>query len=480
MAVQNNAGDTTPPAVNWSNEISATDDIVFEFNETVQLGSGAIEFGILDSNSEFTSLDSTIVLDGSTLTINPDSTLSPGLHYSAQFHEDSILDLSGNDFNYNASEDITYSNSGYDVSVVSDEDPTPPSPEQVIQVRSVEAMSQLQASINEHGADYVGGSTEKVVKFELWLDASELAQLDAEANEIFDFSFDIAWNDAQLQALGWGVTGDQLGLDNSFVSYNYNNANDMAITFNPDNNGVASIAFASPNSVVDTLTPMFGVDQKGAEILIATFYAAPDADIETINISIENMSIGTNLAESLDLNDFSVSMDTSTVDATIQTDETHYLDNVSLHYIDDEGNDTGTTSLIENGNVELDQSVDFDVVTLSESAAYSSGVQTNDATAILKHIVGLDTLVDGSVNIHAADVNNSGSVQTNDATAILRHIVGLDSIDNFDLIDNSTGQRVTHIDGNSDSIAALTIVENGDVNQSGSFNDDYTVLMDMV
>ena len=41
----------------------------------------------------------------------------------------------------------------------------------IIQVRSLESITQLQASVNEHGADYVGGSTDKVIKFELWLDA---------------------------------------------------------------------------------------------------------------------------------------------------------------------------------------------------------------------------------------------------------------------------------------------------------------------
>ena len=168
------------------------------------------------------------------------------------------------------------------------------------------------------------------------------------------------------------------------------------------------------------------------------------------------------------------------IDAMIKVNDNSYLDNISINYIDDEGNDTGISSLVENGNVELEQTVDFDVVTLSAADAHVSGIQTNDATAILKHIVGLVTLTDGSVNIHAADVNNNGSIQTNDATAVLKHIVGLDSIDNFDLVDNSTGQRVTQIDGNSESIAALTIVENGDVNQSGSFDDDYTVLIDLV
>ena len=47
----------------------------------------------------------------------------------------------------------------------------------IIQVRAIESITQLQASINEHGADFVNGSTSTVVKFELWLDASELSQL---------------------------------------------------------------------------------------------------------------------------------------------------------------------------------------------------------------------------------------------------------------------------------------------------------------
>jgi hypothetical protein len=135
---------------------------------------------------------------------------------------------------------------------------------------------------------------------------------------------------------------------------------------------------------------------------------------------------------------------------------------------------------VQNGEIEVNQLVNFDVVTLSDSSAHVSGIQTNDATAVLKHIVGLDILAEGSVNIHAADVNNNGTVQTNDATAILKHIVGLDLINNFDLIDHSTGQRVTQIENNPTTIPALTIVENGDVNQSGSFNDDFTVLIDIM
>ena len=224
---------------------------------------------------------------------------------------------------------------------------------------------------------------------------------------------------------------------------------------------------------------MFGTDVIGSEKLIGTFYTNPIDTVETVNISIENINIGTNLTDIITVSNYSVAMELSSFDATVQTDSSHYLNDVTLHYVDSSDHDTGISSLVQNGEIELDQSVNFDVVTLSSSSAHVSGIQTNDATAILKHIVGLDTLADGSVNIHAADVNNNGSVQTNDATAILKHIVGLDLINNFDLINHSTGERVTQIEDNPTTVPALTIVENGDVNQSGAFNDDYVVSIEI-
>ena len=145
---------------------------------------------------------------------------------------------------------------------------------------------------------------------------------------------------------------------------------------------------------------------------------------------------------------------------------------------DSSGEDTGISSVVQNGEISVDQLVSFDVVTLSNSTAHVSGIQTNDATAILKHIVGLDTL-DDYAGLNAADVNNNGSIQTNDATAILKHIVGLDPINNFDLVNHSTGERVTQLEDNPTTVPALTIVENGDVNQSGAFNEDYVVSIEI-
>jgi len=47
------------------------------------------------------------------------------------------------------------------------------------------------------------------------------------------------------------------------------------------------------------------------------------------------------------------------------------------------------------------------------------------------------------------------------------------------LVDNKTGGRVTNLEPNA-ALGEWTIVANGDVNSSGSFNDNYTVAVDIV
>ena len=252
----------------------------------------------------------------------------------------------------------------------------------ILQVRSIETITRVQASMNEHNADYVGGSTDKGVKFELWLDTQDLSTLATGANEIFDFSFNIEWDgSANIPDLNWGVTGNQQALDNSIVSYNYNNSNNIGFLFNPDNNGVASIAHADTTASVDTKSPMFGADTIGTETLIATFYTNPVENVEIVNISVTDINIGTNLEESITLSDYAVAMELSSYDATVQTDSSHYLDDVTLHYVDSSGQDTGISSVVQNGEIEIDQSVSFDVVTLSNSNAHVIVIHSEGRTS---------------------------------------------------------------------------------------------------
>jgi hypothetical protein len=171
-------------------------------------------------------------------------------------------------------------------------------------------------------------------------------------------------------------------------------------------------------------------------------------------------------------------MELSSINATVQTDVDNYLDNITLDYFKD-GVDTGVSTLVEGGGISFDQVLDFDAVKLSDVAAHTSGIQADDAVAILRHIVALDSLDGNATGWNAADVNNDGVVAADDAVAVLRHIVALDNVDTFDLVDNTTGNRVTNLDPDA-AEGQWTIVANGDVNSSGSFNADYTVAVDIV
>ena len=91
----------------------------------------------------------------------------------------------------------------------------------------------------------------------------------------------------------------------------------------------------------------------------------------------------------------------------------------------------------------------------------------------------MEALTAGSAAYHAADVDNSGAVNITDAIDVLRHIVDLETIDTFDLID-SEGALVTELDADATGDAPTwTLVANGDVNMSGSYDDDYVVTVDI-
>jgi hypothetical protein len=59
-------------------------------------------------------------------------------------------------------------------------------------------------------------------------------------------------------------------------------------------------------------------------------------------------------------------------------------------------------------------------------------------------------------------------------------IIDFDKIDAFDLIDDTTGNRITNLDTNAIDVGQWSIVANGDVDQSGEFGDAYVVQMDIV
>ena len=97
-------------------------------------------------------------------------------------------------------------------------------------------------------------------------------------------------------------------------------------------------------------------------------------------------------------------------------------------------------------------------------------ITINDVITQLKNIVGLKALR-GKFQA-AADIDNDGEVQIADVILSLRHIVGLDPIETFDLVTDN-GFVINAL--NADSVGSLSLVINGDADQSHA---DWVALTD--
>jgi len=154
--------------------------------------------------------------------------------------------------------------------------------DQLIQLRSAESITKMQASIDEWGADYTGGDTDTVLKYELWLDADALTALNAGSTEIQGWQLDMDVDPNSVQDLDWSVTtGTTFGTSNTDITFN---------------SALGTTAGASATAIVDTNVtndgPPFFI---GGEKLIATFYVNPiDADATSVDITVKDMLVVTN------------------------------------------------------------------------------------------------------------------------------------------------------------------------------------------
>jgi len=92
-------------------------------------------------------------------------------------------------------------------------------------------------------------------------------------------------------------------------------------------------------------------------------------------------------------------------------------------------------------------------------------ISVQDALYILQHIVELRTL--NTNQIKAADINGDGSITIQDALKVLQHNVELTTLNqSLTFLDTNTGQPLSETTFNSGDTPSITVIRQGDTNQS--------------
>jgi hypothetical protein len=163
---------------------------------------------------------------------------------------------------------------------------------------------------------------------------------------------------------------------------------------------------------------------------------------------------------------------TDSADALVSSTSGLLLNNLTLHHYKD-GLDTGVSTLIEQGGIEVNTDVVFDYVVFETNNIYSDNLNILDLYGVLNNIgQAIDTNAE-----HASDMDNDGVINILDLYATLNGIG--QAPQTFDLVDQD-GNLVTGLNTDLADIANWTIVANGDVNMSGGFEDAYLVQTEIV
>jgi len=198
-----------------------------------------------------------------------------------------------------------------------------------------------------------------VVKFDLYFDAEGIDSLNSSATGIFGAEFKLDFDASQLDSVSAFASEENSDwlMDVVFES--------NVFAASTSNNVTGIVALGSPTAIVD-IDP--GNDTGRNTVLleqkIGTIYLNPKEDLDSIELMITDMDIATDIGSVQPL-DYGVSLDATMIDALIKVDETHYLNNTTINYFK-EGVDTAISTLVEDGGIKIEESIDFDAVLRSE------------------------------------------------------------------------------------------------------------------
>jgi hypothetical protein len=343
-----------------------------------------------------------------------------------------------------------------------------------------------EASIALYGADYSVDANETILKLTLngditrFDDANGVLYTSVAGAEI-DVSLD--WD--QFEAIQYiGDFSETFEMNKDYTGKLF-----FGMVTN-DNGEFSKIVFSSLNTsakpvltLVDSVTSSgIGETDRPTEVDLATIYLNPIDTVKDVEITFGGAVSVNQGADTFTQLSHSLEVVTKTYDAIISTAATDTtitkLTGTSINLWKD-GADTTTSVAVDSGEISIASTVTFDTVKLSATDAYDFDITITDAIDILRHIVDLEELSAGTAAFNAADIDNDGDIDISDAIDVLRHIVDLETIDTFDVLDSS-GARVTTLDADATGEAPTwTLVANGDVDMSGSYDDDYLVTVDI-
>ena len=228
---------------------------------------------------------------------------------------------------------------------------------------------------------------------------------------------------------------------------------------------VASLDVTGSLSLVDQLDETASI---GSQLDLSTIYLNPVDSLGEISVIFSGLVIGNEGTDEMTQYHSSVVLN-HRVDGLVKSAGDDVLDQLTLNFWQD-GSDLNQSLVISEGAIELDQTINFDAIKITETDAYLGKLDIRDVMGQLRHIVQLSTLT--GADFHAGDTNNDNKIDIRDVMAVLRDIVRLSDLDTYDLID-STGNRLTQLDKTTGTAPEWTLIANGDVVQSDYFAADY-------
>ena len=168
----------------------------------------------------------------------------------------------------------------------------------LVQIRNIETITEMDASILLYGSDGTGGSTENLIKFDVYLDAEGINSLseNGAATEIRGVEFDIDWTSLDLEEFGVSLVDSS----SSILTGAYAATTDYIGTRDTSDttiNGATGkvVIVGDGTKIVNTdvsddtvFTGNIQIDKK-----IATLYVNPEDAKQDISITLNNIIVDT-------------------------------------------------------------------------------------------------------------------------------------------------------------------------------------------